>query len=177
MNVSLAIVQVAIPFGCYYLFLAALPPIFSDIYKFTPEQIGLCSISTGVGSCLGSIIPGRLSDIYCARKAAKNNGMAVAETRLRLAFYVLPVIFVGILMYGWFLHTKLPWFAPIIALAVSSFGIIFLATINSAYLVDLNPKAAASAIALNTFARSFFAMIFSLASVKMRDRMGDGWML
>lgn len=32
-----------------------------------------------------------------------------------------------------------------------------------------------AAIALNTFGRSFCAMVFSLASVKMRATLGDGW--
>lgn len=124
-NVSLAVIQLAIPFACFNYFQASFPPALSEIYHFTPDQVGLCSLSSGIGSCLGSIVPGKLSDWYCARKASRNNGMKDAETRLRLSFYILPVIMAGTLSYGWFLQAELPWIAPNIALAVSEFVKIY----------------------------------------------------
>lgn len=99
--------------------MAILPATFSPLYNFNPGKVGLCFIAGGLGNALGSIVAGRISDKYCLRAAKINGGIAVKEFRLRLMFVAVPFVLVGPIMYGWFLHFRLHWIAPLIAFTLS----------------------------------------------------------
>jgi MFS family permease len=120
-DTSLVCLQVGFSFGVYYFFIALLPTTFGSLYNFSQGQIGLTSIAGGIGSCLGTLTAGRISDRYCAKISEKNGGKPAKEARLRLCFYVLPCLLIGTIMYGWFLSARLHWIAPLIAFAISKY--------------------------------------------------------
>jgi MFS family permease len=117
-NVFFTSFQTGIAFGCYYFIIALLPSTFGPIYNFTPQQVGFTFVAGGIGSGLGSITAGKISDKYCAKVASKNYGRPAMEARLRLAFYVIPLVLIGMVMYGWFLHARVHWAVPLISLGI-----------------------------------------------------------
>jgi hypothetical protein len=58
---------------------------------------------------------------------------------------------------------------------LDNFGMMMTIAATNTYMVELNSKKAASAISLSNFTRSLFGMIFTLAAVKIRGSLGDGW--
>lgn len=117
-DIVLVCLPVGVAFGCFYFFVAILPATFASLYDFNPGKVGLCFIAGGLGNALGSIVAGRISDKYCLNAAKKNNGVA-KEYRLRLMFIAVPFVLVGPIMYGWFLHFRFTWIAPLVAFALS----------------------------------------------------------
>ncbi|GAA5804317.1 hypothetical protein HPULCUR_009804 [Helicostylum pulchrum] len=148
-DVFLVCLSIGVSFGCFYFFVAILPSTFSPIYGFSPSQVGLCFIAGGLGNALGSIVVGHIDYRYCTYQKKKNGGVDCKEFKLKLMYAVIPFIFLGTLLYGWFLHFKLHWMG---ALAVFS-----------------------CTVAASNFSRSLFAMIFSISAVKIREAMGDAW--
>jgi hypothetical protein len=118
-DIVLVCLPLGIAFGWYYFFIAVLPSTFGPIYGFAPGTVGLCFIASGVGNAAGSITAGRVSDKYYAKTTMKNGGVAKKENRLRLNYVAVPFIFVGTILYGWFLYAKLHWIAPLVAFALS----------------------------------------------------------
>ncbi|KAI9267028.1 major facilitator superfamily domain-containing protein [Helicostylum pulchrum] len=174
-DVFLVCLSIGVSFGCFYFFVAILPSTFSPIYGFSPSQVGLCFIAGGLGNALGSIVVGHIDYRYCTYQKKKNGGVDCKEFKLKLMYAVIPFIFLGTLLYGWFLHFKLHWMGALAVFSCSAFGIMFTVTIVTNYLVESNLKVAASAVAASNFSRSLFAMIFSISAVKIREAMGDAW--
>ena len=59
-----------------------LPELYTKQYGFSSSLIGLSFISPGVGEVIGSLISGKLSDIFLSRAMAKRDGIPVPEDRL-----------------------------------------------------------------------------------------------
>lgn len=59
-----------------------LPDLYTKVYGFNSALIGLSFISPGLGEVIGSLISGKLSDIFLNRARAKRNGVAIPEDRL-----------------------------------------------------------------------------------------------
>lgn len=71
-----------IAFGGMFAIENMLPDLYTKQYNFSSSLIGLSFISPGLGEVIGSLISGKLSDIFLNRARAKRDGIAVPEDRL-----------------------------------------------------------------------------------------------
>jgi hypothetical protein len=76
-------------------------------------------LASGLGNILGSLSAGFVSDAYTQRKIRQNNDEIIKEFRLQPIFFGLPLIPTGWIIYGWLLHARVFWFAPLIFMAIS----------------------------------------------------------
>ncbi|KAL9558281.1 hypothetical protein MBANPS3_000981 [Mucor bainieri] len=148
-EVALVCLPISIAFGWFYFLVTILPQTFGSVYKFPTGSIGLCYLAGGLGNTSGSIFAGAISDKLYHKAIAKNNGETVKEFRLRPIYIGVPLIALGAVMYGWFLHVPTHFMGPL-----ASYTII---------------------VSVNNFTRNICGMIFSLTAVQIRASLGDGW--
>lgn len=105
-------------------------------YNFGPDQIGLMNMPKLIGSTLGSLLVGPMSDVLILRLARRNNGIFEPEMRLWSLIPFLPLVPAGALMFGIGLNNKMPW--PIIAVGLGMYkaGIAPVNIITITYLTD-----------------------------------------
>jgi len=108
-----------------------LPP-----YNFDSGQIGLMSIPAFIGTTLGAIVVGPLSDWSIIYLSRRNNGIYEPEMRLWMMAPFVPFIPIGALMFGIGLNNGLPW--PVIAVgyAICNLGITPISSIALTYITD-----------------------------------------
>lgn len=109
----------SVAFGWFYFLVTILPTTFGSIYHFSAGSIGLCYLAGGVGNTFGSAIAGILSDKLYAKAVIGNGGVLKSELRLRPIYIGLPLIIMGSVMYGWFLHAGLHWIGPLLVNVLS----------------------------------------------------------
>lgn len=158
--VFLITVYTAFIYGILYLFLEAYPVVFSEYRGISPALANLPYIGLIVGVLLGCGIVIAFEPRY-NRKLKKNNGIPVPEERL-IPMMIGAILFpIGLFWFAWTgNYPTVHWIVPTLSGLATGAAIltIFLQALN--YLVDAYLAVAASAIAANTFLRSFFGAGF-----------------
>lgn len=108
-----------------------LPP-----YNFTAEQIGLLGLPLFVGTLLGALVSGPLSDWMILRIARKNSGIYEPEMRLWLALAFTPFLAAGLLMFGIGVDKGIPWPFICVSLGLISFGSTPPTSLALTYITD-----------------------------------------
>lgn len=173
--VFLITVYSAFIYGILYLFLEAYPIVFADTRGISESLATLPYIGLIVGVLIGCGIVIFFEPRY--NKALKaNGGLPVPEQRL-VPMMVGAVLFpIGLFWFAWTgEYASIPWYVPTLSGLLTGAGImtIFLQSLN--YLIDAYLMVAASAIAANTFLRSFFGAGFPLFATQMFDKLGVNW--
>ena len=108
-----------------------LPP-----YNFDAAQIGLMSLPPFIGTTIGTLIIGPLSDRSIIFFARRNKGIYEPEMRLWAMAPFVPFVPLGALMFGIGLNNGTPW--PVIAVgyAICSFGLTPISGIALTYITD-----------------------------------------
>ncbi|KAF1953759.1 MFS general substrate transporter [Byssothecium circinans] len=136
----------AILLGILYLFFGAFPLVFQHNHGFTIWQTGLSFLGLFVGMLTGIASDPFWRRVYDRLVRQKEEQGGASEPEFRL-----PPTIVGV------------WVVPV---ALFGFGW----TTYSHY-----PLYAASALAANSFARSYFAAVFPLFGVQMYNKLGYQW--
>ncbi|KAI8713848.1 hypothetical protein NCS52_01230600 [Fusarium sp. LHS14.1] len=146
-------------------------------YNFAPNEIGLMNLSKLVGSSIGTLIVGPLSDTLILRLARRNDGIYEPETRLWSLVPFLPLIPAGALLFGLGLHNGLPW--PIIAVALALFklGMAPVNSITITYLTDSYQDVIGDALVGVTIVRNLFSTAFIFALDPWIRSAGIQWVL
>ncbi|KAJ5535969.1 major facilitator superfamily domain-containing protein [Penicillium frequentans] len=132
-------------------------------YNFTASQIGLMSLAPLIGTTLGSLITGPLSDRLILWLAKRNGGLFEPEMRLWIVLAFAPLIPAGILLFGYSLGNGNSWI--IVAAGYAIFGLA-MAPVSSAsltYLTDAYTNIVADSLVGVTFVRNLLATIFVFA--------------
>ncbi|RYN64239.1 putative drug/proton antiporter [Alternaria alternata] len=179
MCLSLCILS-AILLGILYLFFGAFPLVFQNNHGFSISQTGLAFLGLLVGMLAGIStdpiwrrIYGRL--VRQREEQGGEPGGSEPEFRLPstiLGAWVVPVALFG---FGWTTYSSVHWIVPIIFSAVFGLGVIWVYSGVFTFLVEAYPVYAASALAANSFARSYFAAAFPLFGVQMYNNLGYQW--
>lgn len=103
-------------------------------YNFTASQIGLMSLAPFIGTTLGSLITGPLSDRLILWLAKRNGGLFEPEMRLWIVLAFTPLVPTGILLFGYSLGNGNSWI--IVAAGYAIFGLA-MAPVSSASLTYL----------------------------------------
>lgn len=171
--VLLLSIYMAVVYGYLYLLFTTLTLVFESKYHFSQGAVGLSFLGIGIGSMLGLVIFGALSDKTVKKMAAK--GEMKPEYRLPPLIPGSLVIPIGLFWYGWSADKGVHWIMPIIGTLWVGLGLLATFMPIQTYLVDAYTIHAASAIAANTVLRSLVGAFLPLAGPAMYAALGLGW--
>lgn len=166
-------IYMAVVYGYLYLLFTTLTLVFENGYHFSQGNVGLAYLGIGVGSLIGLVVFGFLSDKIMQRMSAK--GEMKPEYRLPPLIPGSMCIPIGLFIYGWTAEKNVFWIVPIIGTLFVGLGVLATFMPIQTYLVDAFPLHAASAIAANTVLRSLVGAMLPLAGPKMYAALGLGW--
>ncbi|KAH6673311.1 MFS multidrug transporter-like protein [Halenospora varia] len=173
--VFLITIYTAFIYGILYLFLEAYPIVFAEKRGISQTLSTLPYIGLILGVLIGCGIVIAFEPRY-NRKLKANNNIPVPEQRL-LPMMVGAILFpIGLFWFAWSgNYGSVHWIVPTLSGLLTGTGImtIFLQALN--YLIDAYLMVAASAIAANTFLRSFFGAGFPLFATQMFHNLGVQW--
>lgn len=170
--VLVASLYMAIIYGTLYLFMGAMPIVYSEGRGWDEGVGGLAFMGIAVGIILGLIYAIWDNRRY-ARLALAN--MATAESRLPPAMIGAVALPVGMFAFAWTNYPSIHWSVSIILSAPFGFGsvLVILPMVN--YLIDSYTIYAASVLAAAAIFRSIVGAVFPLFTVQMYDRLGIHW--
>ena len=97
----------------------SMAKIYTAIYHFKAGPIGVCTgVSLLIGTLIGELSAGKLSDYIMYRLAKKNNGVRTPEHRLYLTSLAAVFMPVGMIIFGWCIQNKTHFVAPLVGLAI-----------------------------------------------------------
>lgn len=112
---------------------------FGGIYHFDTVGIGLAiGLSTFIGTLLGEVCAGPVSDRLIYLYMRNHDGEAVPEARLHAmwpGFILLPA---GVIIEGVCFQYKTQWVGPVIGIGIGAFGLQILSTNTYAYMTDVS---------------------------------------
>ncbi|KAF9307553.1 hypothetical protein BG003_000617 [Podila horticola] len=175
--VFLASLETGMIFALMFSIETIAPLLFGDFYNLSESQTGFTYIAAGVGSVVGAVIGGRLSDMSLMKAKAKNGGELVLEDRLSLnmwiaGFFTVPL---GALLFGWGAEKHLHIAAAIAGFGIYNFGMSQVLSAGAAYLVNAIPGQGSSATAAGNFLRMVLACVISLLAQIIVDHIGYGY--
>lgn len=141
-------------------------------YSFSSIQIGLVYVSPFVGSILGSLCAGPLSDKMVRHFAKKSCGIYEPEFRL---FMVLPAglsTALGLMGFGWSAQAHDAWIAPTIFLGVVGFGSSLASTTAITFTVDSYKCYAQEALVTLNVLKNVMGFAFSFFNTKFNVKSG-----
>lgn len=139
--------SVTIPTWCYslcfaygsILFIITSANLFGKIYHFKPQQTGLLlGIPITVGSLIGELFAGGVSDWISERRALRRGGERSPEDRL---LGIIPAAFLvplGIIIEGVCLQNKTHWIGVAFGIAIASFGLQVITTGVYTYTAEVS---------------------------------------
>ncbi|KAJ5832620.1 Major facilitator superfamily domain general substrate transporter [Penicillium riverlandense] len=109
---------------------------FSEVYHFTSWQSGLCFVSSMVGSLIGIVFGGHISDWTADWFTQRNGGIREPEMRL-------PSLAIGgicaplsLILYGVGVNNHLHWMVPTLGLGLLNFAIVQATNVAMVYVID-----------------------------------------
>lgn len=169
-----------VAYGYQYLLFSTFTYVFEEQYGFPTQSTGLTFLGLGIGSLLGLLAIGAVSDRLVKAKtsaSSSSGGTSAMQPEYRLPPLVVGAFFIpaGLFMYGWSAQYNTHWIVPIIGTALIGIGNISVFMCIISYLVDAFAIYAASALAANTVVRSIMGALLPLAGQSMYAALGLGW--
>jgi DHA1 family multidrug resistance protein-like MFS transporter len=165
--ILLLTMYVSFVYGVVYLLFSAFPIAYQEVRGWNDGVGALPFLGISLGAAIGSGIIVAFIPRY-QRKMDANGGRPVPEERL-VPMMIGGIVFtIGLFWWSWTSYPTISWVPQVLAGIPLGTGIvvIFLQTIN--YLIDAYLMHANSAIAANTFMRSFFGAGFPLFAVQCK---------
>lgn len=162
-------------YGFLYLMIVTFPMVFGSVYGFSQGTTGLMYSSLGIGFVLGMVFWTYILGVVYDKLTEKNGGVSEPEFRLPCLFITAIIVPIGLLWYGWSAQMKLHWIMPCIGSAIFAFGLVCVFQTLQAYLIDMNPRFAASSIAAAAIFRCLFGFAFPLFAPIMYHKLTYGW--
>ncbi|KAL2265966.1 hypothetical protein VTJ83DRAFT_5318 [Remersonia thermophila] len=169
-------VYVAVIYGILYLLFSTFGIVFPLYYGFNEGESGLVFIPSAIGMGLGIVVFGAASDRLV--KSHMDNG-AAHRPEIRLTpWFTVPAgvtIPIGLFIYGWTIHYRVHWIAPMIGVVIFAFGLMGVMMCIQNYLLDVYPRAAASVTAALAVLRSLAGALLPLCAIDMYTALKMGW--
>jgi len=105
-------------------------------YNFSASQIGLMSLAPFIGTTIGALVVGPVSDWLALRLAKRNKGIYEPEMRFWVFVPFIPFMLAGSWWFGYALAQGKPWSQVAVAYGISNFGSAPLQTLALTYLLD-----------------------------------------
>ncbi|KAJ9486590.1 hypothetical protein VN97_g6735 [Penicillium thymicola] len=153
-----------------YSSVMTLPP-----YNFNPQQIGLMGMPLFVGTTLGALACGPLSDSLVLYLAKRRQGIYEPEMRLWLALVCTPLVPAGLFMFGIGLNNQSHWWLPALGLGISSFGIVPGSSSALTYLTDAYTDIVPDFMVGITSVSNLISMLFVFIQTPWSQKTGLSW--
>ncbi|KAK3111423.1 hypothetical protein LTR53_013358 [Teratosphaeriaceae sp. CCFEE 6253] len=141
-------------------------------YNFTASQIGLMSLAPFIGTTIGTIIVGPISDYIALRLAKRNGGIYEPEMRFWVFVPFIPFQLAGAWWFGYALAGGASWVQVAIAYGICNFGSAPLQTLALTYMLDAYGEIIGDALTALTFVRNLFSTIFVFAMPRWASAVG-----
>jgi len=179
-NIRLVICMVCLIYASYYSINIGLPNDYGDKYGFNSTYTGFMYFGVGLGNVLGSLYGGRYSDFMLKRSQKKlslkkKGGVIPSEGRLKSIIPGLILFPIGLLFHGWSVNFVWPWYIPFISQFVVGFGMMFVFSSTSTYLVEQFPENSAAIMSVNNFSRFTVSTIAITVYQPIVEVIGTGW--
>ncbi|KAG7665108.1 uncharacterized protein J8A68_001418 [[Candida] subhashii] len=162
-NITLAVIAASITF-CYanIVLVVEMPQVMVPLFHLDAQQMSLQYISIIIGSIIGEILAGPLSDWWMKRSIAKRGGKRVIVDRLWISYNGYILVIVGLIVWGVFLYKAEPghWsIKPLIGAAIAAAGNNIVATVITTFAIDSNPTRAGDIGLYINFVRSLYGFL------------------
>jgi multidrug resistance protein len=157
-----------------YLLFVAFPLVFSVVYEFEVQWVGLSFAAVTVGMALGAATFPFWRNLH-QKAVAKNSGIMEPEFRLPQMTAGAVISPIGLFMFAWTIYRSVHWMVPIVATGIFGFGCYLTFNGILTYTVEAYRPYAASAIAANVFVRSVIGCTSPLFGVQMLNGIGFHW--
>ena len=171
---TMAVYQ-ALVFGTTFSIYTNMQKIYSELYGFSTEQVGLLYLGPGLGFLFAVVVLVPRIDTVYKRLTAKHNDKAKPEFRLPLANIGSVFIPMSLFWFAWTVEKHAHWFASIAATFFYGIGQVMILNSTQNYYIDSFEKYAASAIAAGTVFRSLVGGVVPLAAPGLFEKLGYGW--
>lgn len=128
-----------------------------------------------IGYGVGTAVTQKVANGLYMKLVAKNNGVHKPEFRLPLLLESGITCSVGLFWFGWGAQHHMHYIFTDVGAAIFAFGVIAVFFTIQNYLVQMNPRFAASAVAAASIFRSFMGFSFPLFATNIFDGVGYGW--
>ena len=157
-----------------YLFFEAFPIAFQELRGLSPGVASLPFISLLVGVIFGATIICLITKYRFAPKMHRE-GRVAPEERLVPMFVGGALLPVGLFWFAWTSNSHISIWPQIISIVFAGAGIMMIFLQGLAYLIDVYLMNANSAIAANSFVRSWVAGGFIMFATGMFHDLGVPW--
>lgn len=165
----------AFTYGFMYLLIVTFPAVYRGAYHFSVNISGLMYIPLGLGFFFGTIFFLIVIEHTYMKLTKKNGGVPKPEFRLPWLVCSGIGIPIGLVWYGWSAQKQLHWIMPCIGLFIFGFALVAVFQTIQNYLIDMNNRFAASAVAAAAVFRSLFGFSFPLFANAMYAKLNYGW--
>jgi multidrug resistance protein len=165
----------AITYGCLYIMIVTFPTVWRHIYGMSLTQVGLMYISLLIGYVAATVLNPSISGYFCGILKRRNNGIATPEHRLIIMLQAGILIPIALFWYGWGAEKKMHYIFTAAGTTIFGFSLILVFFSISLYLIEMNPRFAASSLAATSVFRSLLAFCFPLFAPKLYSSLGYGW--
>ncbi|GAB1194358.1 hypothetical protein APSETT444_003603 [Aspergillus pseudonomiae] len=142
-------------------------------YLWSGEKVGLTNAAALLGSILGTVFAGNVSDWFIIVVARRNNGIREPEHRLVLLVVTAVVTSGGLVMYGKGVEVGVHWICPVFGMGLMAFGFTASSIIGEhipaaankrqTYILDSYRAVAPEALVLINIFRNLIGMTFVFA--------------
>lgn len=151
------------------LFIITSANIFLKVYKYKPYQTGvLLGVPLTVGSVVGELVAGGLSDWISEKRALARSGVRKPEDRLLALFPAIVLLPLGIIIEGVCLTHKLHATGTGFGIAIASLGLQIATTVVYTYTAEVSPFSFSVSF---TFCDVVLTVITVLQTASSRDRL------
>lgn len=116
----------ALIYGYLYLLFTTFPRVFQGQYGFSATSVGPTYLGTGIGSLIGLLFCGAISDRIVTALTKRKGGAAKPEYRVPAMFIGALLVPIGLFMYAWTAEKKAHWILPIIGTSILCAGMFCL---------------------------------------------------
>jgi len=141
-------------------------------YLFSASQIGLMSLAPFIGSTLGSLVVGPLSDYVALRLSKRNGGIYEPEFRFYCFLPFIPFQCGGAWYFANALADGRHWSHIAVAYGICNFGTAPLQSLALTYMLDAYNEIVGDSLTALTFLRNVFSTIFVFAMPAWVDAVG-----
>ncbi|KIM63377.1 hypothetical protein SCLCIDRAFT_15564 [Scleroderma citrinum Foug A] len=158
--------------GVMFCLLAAVSPMFQEVYGFSVRQTGFVYGALSVGAILGL-----LGNQYQDKLYTRYYTQRKQEARLYSACVAAILLPIGMFMVAWTSTPSIHWIVPVMGLTMFMTGVAVILQVAFLYLADCYDTYASSAQAGQSLFRNLLAFAFPVFTPQMFASLGYKWSL